>query len=80
MKRHGNLLIEWFGSADDKTGGFSFVQLIETSSVVGHVSESLGSLYLDVFSCRSFDARSAAEHAVAHFGASKLETAEDVRH
>jgi S-adenosylmethionine/arginine decarboxylase-like enzyme len=79
IRRHGELLIEWFGSPDDQTGGYSFVQLIETSSVVGHASESLGSLYLDVFSCRSFDVESAARHATEHFSAETLVTTSDIR-
>jgi S-adenosylmethionine decarboxylase len=80
MKRHGDLLIDWFGSSEDKTGGFSFVQMIETSSVVGHASESQRSLYLDIFSCKDFDAHSAAQHAATHFGAGSEKTAMDVRH
>lgn len=79
MKRHGSLLIDRFGDPDDKTGGFSFVQLIETSSVVGHVSDSKRSLYLDIFSCREFDAAMAAGHAAAHFGARNRSESVDER-
>lgn len=80
MTRHGDLLIDWFGSADDKTGGFSFVQLIKTSSVVGHISESRRALYLDIFSCAIFDADSAAQHAVDHFRAGASTSQLEIRH
>ena len=79
MKRHGESLIEWFGGNEEKVAGFSFVQLIETSSVVGHVSEARRAVYLDIFSCRPFDAAGAAGHAMTYFGARRESTATDLR-
>lgn len=77
MKRYGDTLIERFGFHDAKATGFSFVQLIETSSIVGHISEVRHAVYLDIFSCRRFDADGAVKRAIAHFGASGA-TAETV--
>jgi len=54
MRRYGDPIIEWFGEANVKTAGYSLVQLIETSSVVGHFSPSRRSAHLDVFSCSEF--------------------------
>ena len=54
MKRYGPALVKWFGSGSVK--GYSIVQLIETSSIVGHFSEETGAGYIDVFSCKPYDA------------------------
>lgn len=37
--------------------GWTFIQLIHTSSIVGHFLDDNGDLYLDVFSCKDFDTR-----------------------
>ena len=58
MRRFGEPLIEWFGSAEDGTDGYTVVQLIEWSSVVGHFSSSRQTAHLNIFSCRPFDSRS----------------------
>jgi S-adenosylmethionine/arginine decarboxylase-like enzyme len=79
MTRHGDPLIERFGFNDVKATGFSFVQLIETSTIVGHISEARHAVYLDIFSCRPFDANSAVKHAIEHFGASSTVTGTTVR-
>jgi hypothetical protein len=52
MRRFGQPLIEWFGSAADDTDGYTVVQLIEWSSVVGHFSRSRRAAHLNVLSCR----------------------------
>ena len=36
------------------------MQLIETSSIVGHFSEGTNKVYLNVFSCKEFDPADAA--------------------
>jgi S-adenosylmethionine decarboxylase len=79
MSRYGDTLIERFGTHEPKTTGFSFVQLIETSSIVGHVSEACRAVYLDIFSCSQFDTDDAVKHAIAHFGASRAATQTTVR-
>ena len=35
--------------------GWTVIQLIETSSIVGHFLDANGDLYLDVFSCKDYD-------------------------
>jgi S-adenosylmethionine/arginine decarboxylase-like enzyme len=66
MRAHGPVLLERFG--DGELEGWSAMQFIETSSITLHADEFGGRCFVDVFSCRSFDADRAAAVAVAHFG------------
>lgn len=74
MRRYGEPLVARFGMADPKTAGYSLVQLIETSSVVGHFSEERATAYIDVFSCREFDPEKVELFARDFFGAGGAET------
>jgi len=66
MRAHGPLLIDRFGDGDLE--GWSAMQFIETSSVTVHADEASGRCFVDVFSCKPFDAERAAAVAVEHFG------------
>jgi S-adenosylmethionine/arginine decarboxylase-like enzyme len=66
MRAHGPLMIERFG--DDELEGWSALQFIETSSITIHADEVCGRCFVDVFSCKPFDADLAAAIAVEHFG------------
>jgi S-adenosylmethionine decarboxylase len=66
MRAHGPLMIERFGDADLE--GWSALQFIETSSITIHADEVCGRCFVDVFSCKPFDADLAAAIAVEHFG------------
>lgn len=55
MKTYGKTIVEYFGTAKDHTKGYSVVQLIETSAIVGHFSEYWRRAYLNIFSCKEFD-------------------------
>jgi S-adenosylmethionine decarboxylase len=66
MQAHGALALERFG--DGELEGWSAMQFIETSSITVHADEVSGRCFIDVFSCRSFDADRAAAVAVEHFG------------
>jgi S-adenosylmethionine decarboxylase len=68
MRAHGPLRIERFG--DGCLEGWSAMQFIETSSITVHADEVARRCFVDVFSCRLFDADLAAAVAVAHFGGS----------
>ena len=52
MVAFGPPQIVWFGSGNK--GGFTLVQLIETSSITAHFCEETNDAYLDVFSCKPF--------------------------
>ena len=66
MKRFGEPWAERFGLDRAETAGYSVVQLIETSSVVGHFSELNNAVYLDIFSCKAFD-REVVRHFCRHY-------------
>ena len=51
----GEPIIKYLASNAVDKAGYSLVQLIETSSIVGHFIDSSGDFYLDVFSCKEFD-------------------------
>jgi len=66
MRAHGPLMLERFG--DGELAGWSALQFIETSSVTLHADEVHDRCFVDVFSCRPFDAQDAASVATASFG------------
>ena len=75
MKRYGEPLIEHFGHENPITSGYSLVQLVETSCVSRHFSEYKKSCYINIFSCKWFDAKKAAEFTRNWFGAKTVKTA-----
>ena len=54
MKAYGEPQIVMFGTGNKK--GYTLIQLIETSNIAAHFVEENNSMYLDVFSCKDFDA------------------------
>ncbi|TSC68981.1 MAG: hypothetical protein G01um101456_393 [Parcubacteria group bacterium Gr01-1014_56] len=68
MTRHGECLIERFGSGDLE--GYSMFQFIETSCISAHFDEKVSNAaYIDIFSCKYFDPYQASEFAKEFFGA-----------
>jgi S-adenosylmethionine/arginine decarboxylase-like enzyme len=55
MIAHGDPIIEYMLPGDPKQG-YSLVQLIETSNITVHFIEPDYTAYVDVFSCKEFDA------------------------
>lgn len=55
MKAYGSPMVVHFAAHAPDKGGFTLVQLIETSNICGHFVDSTGDMYLDVFSCKEFD-------------------------
>ena len=72
MRRYKKAIIEKFGFRKEFTKGFSFIQLIETSSIVGHVSELWKRVYINIFSCGDFDEKKAAGFTKNFFKAKKV--------
>ncbi len=54
MKAYGEPILKHFATHDPEKGGYSLVQLIETSAITGHFVDINGDVYLDVFSCKEF--------------------------
>ena len=50
-----------------EAAGYSLVQLIETSAVIGDLCDESGDVYLDVFSCKDFDPAVAVRVVERHF-------------
>lgn len=72
MRAYGPPVVERFGLASAKTAGYTLVQLIETSSIVAHFSDAWRTAYVNVFSCRPFDAEIAAGFVAGFFGAEQV--------
>lgn len=73
MKAYGEPIIEHFGHADPITSGFTLIQLIETSSISGHFSESEAAAFINIFSCKPYDMQAACEHAADFFKAEQCQ-------
>ncbi len=74
MKKYGKTLLPYFGENAAYTKGYSLVQLIETSSITGHFSELWRTAYINIFSCKKFDARAARKFTKDFFLAGKIKT------
>lgn len=54
MKAYGEPMIEHFANHDPSKGGYSLVQLIETSNICAHFVDLNGDAYFNIFSCAEF--------------------------
>jgi len=74
MKRHGDPLIERF--AEGLLEGYSMIQFIETSSITAHFDEEKNRAFVDIFSCKYFNAKQAMKFCQKFFKASgyKIQT------
>ena len=52
--------------------GWSFTQLVTTSSITGHFVESNNTIYIDIFFCDYFDPDKAVKFTQDYFGAKKM--------
>ena len=62
----GETQVVHFGD-NPRINRFSMTQLIETSLVSAHFAEASRAIYLDVFSCASYDPKNAADFALKYF-------------
>jgi len=72
MKKYGRTLISYFGLGQPHTKGYSLMQFIETSAIMGHFSEHWRISYIDIFSCKPFDHRLARSFTKKFFGAGRV--------
>jgi S-adenosylmethionine/arginine decarboxylase-like enzyme len=70
MRRYGDTQVVFFGD-DPRVTGFSMTQLIETSLISAHFADASCAIYLDVFSCASYDPEDVAKFAMEYFKASR---------
>ena len=73
MRRFGETLVVHFGE-DERVAGYSMVQLIETSLISAHFANLTNAVYLDVFSCKTYDPEAVAAFARTFFGGSRCIT------
>ena len=59
--------------------GTSAIQFISTSNVTLHALELTGALYINIFSCKDFDAEVAAVYTKHYFGGTLVNRAEIIR-
>jgi len=55
MKAYGDPILEHFAAHNPDAGGYTLLQLIETSNISAHFVDKNGDIYLDVFSCKDFE-------------------------
>jgi len=67
MRAYGEPVIEHFATDTHDSAGYTVMQLIETSNICAHFAENLGQVYIDIFSCRSFDNAIAEEVCRRYF-------------
>lgn len=72
MVAYGNPKVVMFGTGNKK--GYTLVQLIETSNITGHFVEETDDMYLDVFSCKTFDPKTVKEVVDYYFGPASVDT------
>ncbi len=72
MKAYGEPLTPYFGENQEHTKGYSLLQFIETSSIVGHFSENTGSAYINIFSCKRYNPERAEKFTKEFFGAERV--------
>lgn len=67
MEAHGLCHVERFG--DEELEGYSAMQFIKTSAITVHLDEVGNRAFIDIFSCKDFDADKAEQFAQEFFGA-----------
>ncbi len=68
MKKYGKVQLPYFGLEKPQTKGYSLLQFIETSSITGHFSEYWRKSYINIFSCKPYNHRLAANFTKKFFG------------
>ena len=72
MKRFGEPIVVHFAEDNPEAAGYSLVQLIETSAITGHFVDQNGDCYIDIFSCKEYDADVAYEFVKEFLGAQNI--------
>jgi len=70
MKKFGPCTVVDFGD-DPRVSGYSMTQLIETSLISAHFANQSNTVYLNVFSCKSYDPKVVEEFAKEFFEGEK---------
>lgn len=77
MKRFGKSIIQRFAEGDLE--GYSAMQFIETSSITLHFDETQNRAFIDIFSCKDFNAKEVERFSKKFFGAKKSKAKVTIR-
>ncbi len=66
VRRFGDCQVVRFGE-NERVAGYSMIQLVETSLVSGHFAELTNTAYIDIFSCKLYDPKEAADFSLTFF-------------
>jgi S-adenosylmethionine/arginine decarboxylase-like enzyme len=72
MIAFGEPMIEHFATHAPDKAGISFLQMIETSNISGHLVDSNGDAYIDIFSCKTVDVKVAEDLISKYFNPKKI--------
>jgi S-adenosylmethionine decarboxylase len=72
MVAYGEPIIAHFATHDPMKAGYSMMQLIETSNIAMHAVDRDNTLYLDVFSCKTYNIDDVVATVKEYFGAEKV--------
>lgn len=70
MKAHGKCHIDQFGAGS--LHGISAMQFIETSSITVHLDDKQNRAFIDIFSCKDFDTKTARAFAKEFYKARRV--------
>ncbi len=74
MKAYGDPILAHFAEQNPELGGYSLLQLIETSSITGHFVDINGDAYIDIFSCKDFDPQVAIDLVQDYFNPENIQS------
>jgi S-adenosylmethionine/arginine decarboxylase-like enzyme len=72
MVAYGEPVVAHFATHDPGKAGYSMMQLIETSNLAAHFVERDRTMYLDVFSCKTYNIDDVIAVVKEYFGAEKI--------
>lgn len=72
MVAYGDPIIEHFATHSHEAAGYTLLQMIETSNIAAHFAENIGQVYVDVFSCKTFDNQDAIDVCQKYFAPTEV--------
>lgn len=73
MISYGDPIIEHFATHSHEAAGYTLLQMIETSNIAAHFAENIGQVYIDVFSCKTFDNQIAIDVCKKYFAPQEVQ-------
>jgi S-adenosylmethionine/arginine decarboxylase-like enzyme len=73
MVPYGEPQLVHFADNTEKAG-WTVIQLIETSNIMGHFLDINGDLYMDIFSCKDFEEARVVKALEEHFKPEKIKS------